>query len=153
MIGADGLDPDLLRTLALVHRGYDVEDQLLRAQFGMDSADAQTILRTLVSDGWLRYPSRPGGAYRPGQHLHDAERDSVLLDLPDEVDEPRQNSLDERILEAVRLKDELDIHGIALMTGSTVNSLRPRVRVLVEQGALIATAPPQSRNRRYRRPN
>lgn len=152
VIGADGLDPKLQRTLALVHRGYDVEDQLLRAQFGMDSTDAQRTLRKMVSAGWLRYPSRSGGAYRPGQRLQGVERESVLLDLPDEVDD-HHLSLDERILEAVSLKDELDINEIAQLTGSSVNSLRPRVRVLVGQGALIATAPPQSRNRRYRRPN
>jgi ATP-dependent DNA helicase RecG len=39
---------------------------------------------------------------------------------------------------------------LAHATRSSINSLRPRLRVLIEQGALAPTAPPQSRNRRYR---
>ncbi len=42
------------------------------------------------------------------------------------------------------------VHEIAERTGTSANTLRPRLRVLVEEGALIATAPAQSRNRRYR---
>ncbi len=153
-IGADGLDPDLQRALVLVHRGYEVEDQLLRAQFGMDTPDAKAILRTLVSDGWLRYPSRSGGAYRPGQRLQDAElnSDSLFPEALVELEDHRGLSLDERIIKAVDLKGELNINELAQLTGSSTNSLRPRLRVLIEQGALWPTAPTQSRRRRYRRP-
>ncbi|SEN53327.1 ATP-binding protein [Cryobacterium luteum] len=153
-IGAASLNPDAQRTLVLVHRGYDVEDQLLRAQFGMDSTDARLILRALVADGWLRFPSQPGGAYRPGPGLLDAELNENTL-FSDVVVPPTQHpegSLDERILKAIGQNDELSINELVTITQSSTNSLRPRLRVLIEQGALVPTAPPQSRNRRYRRP-
>ncbi|HEY0247280.1 MAG TPA: ATP-binding protein, partial [Gryllotalpicola sp.] len=72
-VGADGLEPDQQRALALVHRDLDVEDQLLRALLGIDSHDAQDVLRSLVDDGWLRYPARPGEAYRRGARLRHEE--------------------------------------------------------------------------------
>lgn len=151
-IGAGSLDPDAQRTLALVHRGYDVEVQLLRAQFGMDSADARVVLRTLVADAWLRFPAQPGGPYRPGPLLVAAEVNENALfadEAPPLANYPRR-SLDERILDALGESDELSIHELAHATRSSINSLRPRLRVLIEQGALAPTAPPQSRNRRYR---
>ncbi|RJT89102.1 transcriptional regulator [Cryobacterium melibiosiphilum] len=153
-IGAGSLDPDAQRTLALVHRGYDVEDQLLRAQFGMDSADARVVLRTLVADDWLRFPAQPGGPYRPGPRLVAAEVNENTL-FADEMSPPGSfpdRSLDERILAALGQENELNIHELVDATHSSTNSLRPRLRVLIEQGAITPTAPPQSRNRRYRRP-
>ncbi|MDJ0339647.1 ATP-binding protein [Cryobacterium sp. PH31-O1] len=153
-IGAASLDPDAQRTLALVHRGYDVEDQLLRAQFGMDSTDARLILRALVADSWLRFPSQPGGAYRPGPGLLDAELNENTL-FSDVAVPPAKHpggSLDQRIIKAIGQNDQLSINELATITQSSTNSLRPRLRVLIEQGALVPTAPPQSRNRRYRRP-
>lgn len=151
-IGASSLPPDLQRALVLVHRGYEVEDQLLRAQFGMDSEDAKAILRELVLAGWLRYPSRPGDAYRPGQRLVDADRDrdSLLPGIIIESNTPRERSLDERILAILATEQELSTHELAAALGTSPNSLRPRIRVLVEQGALWPTAPPQSKLRRYR---
>ena len=48
---------------------------------------------------------------------------------------------------------DVSIHDLVARTGATANTLRPRLRVLVSAGALEATASPQSRNRKYRRPN
>lgn len=92
-IGAEVLDPGLQRALALVHRGYEVDDQVLRAQLAMDSDDARALLRDLVNGQWLKYPPRPGEAYRPGQRLERAQRDrGALLPMPVDVAEPSRRS-------------------------------------------------------------
>lgn len=133
-IGADTLHPDLQRTLALMHRGHEVEPQLLRAQFGMDSEDAKVILRELVSAGWLRYPSQPGAAYRPSPRLQQAEqnKDSLFLEILSDMPLPRSAvSRDEQILDALRLHEELSMQELATLTGATPAALRFRLRVLV----------------------
>lgn len=145
-IGADTLDPDARRALVLVHRGYAVDDQVLRAQLAMDSADARAVLRGLVDAGWLQYPRRTDGAYREGHRLEAAE--TLFSERAAEI--RWEGTLDERIVEALTPGPELSVHEIAELLGTTAGSLRPRLRVLVAEGAIVATAPPTSRNRKYR---
>ncbi|GAA4161382.1 ATP-binding protein [Gryllotalpicola daejeonensis] len=151
-IGADGLEPDQQRVLALVHRELDVEDQLLRALLGIDSHDAQDVLRSLVDEGWLRYPARPGEAYRRGPRLqHEEVREVAPGVFSSPPREPAvRGALDERIVAAIRDAGELGVQDIADRAGSTVNVVRQRLRVLIDQRAVIPTAPPQSKNRAYR---
>lgn len=152
-IGAGRLDARLQRALVLVHRGYEVDDQVLRAQLAMDGEDARGILRQLVEGGWLRFPPRIGEAYRPGTRLEQAKRSlGALVSLPAQLAPDRRLSLDERILRAIVRGEELSIRELAERTGATANTLRPRLRVLVRAGALEATTPPQSKNRKYRSP-
>ena len=150
-VGADGLEPDQQRALALVYRDQDVEDQLLRALLGIDSFDAQDVLRSLVDDGWLRYPTRPGEPYRRGLRLqHEEVREAAPGVF---VSPPRirpQGTLDDRIVEAVRAAGELSARDIADEVGSSLGSVRQRLRVLVEQRALVPTANAQSNQRSYR---
>ncbi|HEY0248126.1 MAG TPA: winged helix-turn-helix domain-containing protein, partial [Gryllotalpicola sp.] len=61
-----------------------------------------------------------------------------------------RGALDERIVAAIRDAGELAVQDIADRSGSTVNVVRQRLRVLIDQRAVIATAPPQSKNRTYR---
>ncbi|MFC4243755.1 ATP-binding protein [Gryllotalpicola reticulitermitis] len=151
-VGADVLEPDQQRVLALVHRDLDVEDQLLRALLGIDSHDAQDVLRSLVDEGWLRYPARPGERYRRGHRLQHEEVREVAPGVFSSP--PRQpavrGALDERIVAAIREGGELGVQEIADRAGSTVNVVRQRLRVLIDQRAVIPTAPPQSKNRAYR---
>lgn len=151
-IGAEGLEPDQQRVLALVHRELDVEDQLLRALLGIDSHDAQDVLRSLVDEGWLRYPARPGEAYRRGPRLqHEEVREVAPGVFSSPPREPAvRGALDERIVTAIREAGELGVQDIADRAGSTVNVVRQRLRVLIDQRAVIPTAPPQSKNRSYR---
>jgi ATP-dependent DNA helicase RecG len=151
-VGADGLEPDQQRVLALVHRELDVEDQLLRALLGIDSHDAQDVLRSLVDEGWLRYPARPGEAYRRGSRLqHEEVREVAPGVFSSPAREPAvRGALDERIVAAIRDAGELGVQDIADRAGSTVNVVRQRLRVLIDQRAVIPTAPPQSKNRTYR---
>jgi ATP-dependent DNA helicase RecG len=151
-VGADELEPDQQRALALVHRDLDVEDQLLRALLGIDSHDAQDVLRSLVDDGWLRYPARPGEPYRRGVRLkHEEIRELAPGVFSSPPREPAvRGALDERIIAAIREAGELGVQDIADRAGSTVNVVRQRLRVLISQRAVIPTAPPQSKNRAYR---
>lgn len=143
-IGASGLPVEQKRVLALIHRGYTVDDALLRAQFGLDNRGASGLLRELVSDGWLRPPSRAGRPYlaaaRSIESTQRAESESRVED-----------STDDRILTALSRDETLSAHEIAARIDRTANALRPRLRALIEQGQIVATAAPQSRNRRYRR--
>ncbi|HEY5225081.1 MAG TPA: ATP-binding protein [Microbacteriaceae bacterium] len=153
-IGASELDADWQRTLVLIHRRYPVDDQVLRAQFGMDREDAKSVLRHLVSAGWLRYPASAGNGYRPGQRVTQAERNADSLfheSALEPTPPPPLDRVDQRILASFTHDGELSIHDLAEIIGLSANTLRPRLRVLVEQGAVIATAPPQSKRRRYRR--
>ncbi|WP_418275472.1 ATP-binding protein [Isoptericola jiangsuensis] len=149
-VGATDLDADLRRTLVLVHRGYAVDDQVLRAQLAMDSADAKQVLRRLVDDGWLQFPRRTDGAYRPGHRLDGVRRDQVALFPQADVRAPAPGSIDDRILNALADAGQLSVRAMADRLDTTVGTLRPRLRVLVAEGVVIATAPPTSRHREYR---
>jgi ATP-dependent DNA helicase RecG len=150
-VGATSLAPDQQRVLALVHRDQAVEDQLLRALLGIDSHDAQDVLRSLVDDGWLRYPTRPGDPYRRGTRLqHEEVREAApgVFVSPPRV--RQSGTLDDRIVAAVRDTGELSAREIAELVGSSLGSVRQRLRVLVEQRALVPTANAQSNQRSYR---
>ena len=151
-IGAGTLDPPLQRALVLVKRGYEVDDQVLRAQLAIDSDDARSLLRVLVDGEWLKYPLRLGEAYRPGARLERAEQNrSALFEVEPTERNDRPARLDDRILELFEENDELSIHDLVDGTGSSANTLRPRLRVLIDVGAIEATALPQSKLRRYRK--
>lgn len=146
-IGAGDLPVDEQRILALVHRGYPVEDTLLRVQFGMDMREASDTLRGLVSAGWLRHPRRAAAPYLPAPRLSGAEQ-PALLELP--AAETNGRSMDERIIESLVDHGTLGVQELADHIHSSANAIRPRLRVLLQQGAIVATAGPTSRKRKYR---
>jgi ATP-dependent DNA helicase RecG len=151
-IGASDLEADQRRTLALVHRGYAVDDQVLRAQLAMDSADARHILRRLVDEGWLQYPRRTDGSYQPGARLEEGLRGQHALFPTSDTRVPVPGSIDDRVIGTLAGAEQLSVHALAERLGTTVGALRPRLRVLIAEGALVATAPPTSRHREYRLP-
>nr|WP_197517505.1 ATP-binding protein [Microbacterium karelineae] len=147
-VGAEDLPAESQRVLVLVHRGVPVDIHVLRTTFGMDCRDAESLLRRLTEQRWLGYPLHLGQAYRVGERLASREAELDLLEGIGPLSS--RTELDERIISAVRDAGELDVHSIAARVQRTLPTVRPRLRVLVEEGALIATAPPTSRNRRYR---
>ncbi|TXK18832.1 ATP-binding protein [Homoserinibacter sp. GY 40078] len=156
-VGASRLDRPERLALALVYRGFDLHDQLLRALLGVDTEEAKQTLRGLVIGGWLAFPKRPGDPYRPGALLaHHLDRGSTPLfemtRMPTRPAGFAELSLDEKIIAMLEVVEEADIHDLALFIDSTPNAIRPRLRVLIDQGAVVPTAAPQSKNRRYRRP-
>ncbi|WP_430647258.1 ATP-binding protein [Agromyces sp. GXS1127] len=152
-IGASHLDTDSQMAMVMVHRDVPIDDQVLRSTFGMDSGDARQLLQRLADSGWIQYPVRPGEPYRRGPRLDAAEREAESLfgGIGTEQELGNQpTAMDERILQAVREAGELSVSEIAERVSSSPNALRPRLRVLVSQGALVPTAPRTSRRRRYR---
>jgi ATP-dependent DNA helicase RecG len=112
----------------------------------MDSGDARLILRRLVEDGWLLYPHRTDGAYRPAPRLNEA---TTLF--PEAVERVRNaGSLDDRILELLSNGSEHTIRDVAEHVHASLGTIRPRLRVLITEGAIVATAPATSRRRAYK---
>jgi ATP-dependent DNA helicase RecG len=109
------------------------------------------VLRSLVDDGWLRYPTRPGEPYRRGTRLqHEEVREAAPGVFVSPPRARQSGTLDDRIVEAVRDAGELSARDIAEAIGSSLGSVRQRLRVLVEQRAIVPTANAQSNQRTYR---
>lgn len=116
--------------LAQVHGS--ITSATLRQRNGMDSRDAARLLEDLRAEGILR-------ADRTGQY-----RLATGSPLPT----PQDNE----ILGMLREHGTLAVRELAQLTGRSVDSLRPRLRMLVDQGSVEATAPPTSHHRKYRIP-
>ena len=117
--------------LALAKRRGAVSVSDLRANLGLDSDDCREVLAALVADGLLI--GLNDGPY-------------VLTDL----DRTMQSTGAQRqLLAALDEEHPRSIHEIAEATGKSPGALRPVLRELVGRGLVKATAPPQSRNRRY----
>ena len=99
----------------------------------MDSDDARSLLLTLVDAGLLEQSTDPDNfTIRTGDSKFD-ETDRAIL-----------RSLDRDHPESAR--------HIADAVGISLAALRPRLRRLVEEKVIEATAPPTSRNRKYKLP-
>ncbi|MBP2409512.1 ATP-binding protein [Brachybacterium fresconis] len=120
---------DVALALAKLNQQVSVAD--LRINLGLDSDDCREVLAELVADGLLE--GMNDGPY-------------VLVDpgMTEAVSGARWEILS--ILDVTTAKS---IAEIAEATGKTRNALRPLLRDLVDQGLVLATAPPQSRNRTY----
>ncbi|WP_375388811.1 ATP-binding protein [uncultured Amnibacterium sp.] len=138
-IGASALDERSRAVLALVSTGRKIDDQTVRAQLDMDSFDALTLMRTLARDGWL-------SEGRNGRFLAGPRATGQLpLEVPS-VESLRADPL----LALLGGGTEMSIQELARETGIGLSTLRYRLRGMVERGQIVATAPPTSRNRRYR---
>lgn len=117
--------------LALARSNGQVSVADLRNNLGLDSDDCRGVLAQLLADELL----------------------VGMNDGPYVLDEPRTpvsaTGARWEILAALDSEEEMSIAQIAEATGKTREALRPRLRELVDQGLIIATAPPQSRNRKY----
>ena len=103
----------------------------LHAATGQDSDLVREVLRGLVVRGVLRQEGPESFV------LHDAPVTPAGIDL--------------QVMELLSPSEASSIQDLALATGRSTNSLRPVLRRLVASGRVVATAPPQSRRRRYLR--
>lgn len=117
--------------LALAKSNGQVSVADLRNNLGLDSDDCRGALAQLVADELLV-------GMNDGPYVLDVPRASVST-----------TGARWEILAALDSEAEMSIAQIAEATGKTREALRPHLRELVEQGLIIATAPPQSRNRTY----
>ena len=105
----------------------------LRQHVGLDSDDARKLLSGLAERGLLR-------AGKSGD-------DFVLLSEDPEIDD-----VDRDLIVYLMEAGEAAARDIADHLGMSLNALRPRLRKLVDAKEIIPTAPPTSRNRKYRLP-
>lgn len=115
--------------LAIAHGLGAVSVRELKSNIGLDSDDAREVLKGLV-----------------GKHLLTPTGDPDSFTFPS----PRMTTVDEEISRLLSDGGELSAREIAEELGVTLGSLRPRLRKLVDAGEISPTAPPTSRNRRYR---
>lgn len=102
----------------------------LRRHVGLDSDELRAQLQSLVDDG-----------------LFQKQGDRYLLGLETfEV-----SGSEKSIMGVLSLTEELSVHDIAQEAGISLSTARQRLRELIDKGLVIATAPPQSKNRKYLR--
>lgn len=117
--------------LALAKTAGHVNVADLRSNLGLDSDDCRDLLGRLLGDGLLIGIN--DGPY-------------VLADLAHTLATTGAQHAVLAVLDAVAPRS---VHEIADLTGKSVPALRPVLRELVAAGLVEATAPPQSKNRRY----
>ncbi|MDK8663516.1 ATP-binding protein [Corynebacterium coyleae] len=143
------LDPEMSAWLESVAPNSSREEQIalaiakglgavsvkeLRKHIGLDSDDARSLLSDLVTRGLLG----------PGH-----TRDSFVLSSSGiELDET-----DNKLIAYLAQVGEAAARDIADHLDVSVNTLRPRLRSMVDVGEIVPTAPPTSRKRKYRLPN
>ncbi|WP_234042805.1 ATP-binding protein [Actinomyces weissii] len=117
--------------LALARRSGAVCVNDLRTNLGLDSDVCRAVLADLVADGLL--VGMNDGPYV----LVDQRRTAAATAAEWEV------------LAALTTSEPRTIREISDSTGKSLNALRLILRELVDRGLVVATAPPQSRNRKY----
>lgn len=133
-----------ISVLALASAGYDVDVALLR-RLGLSSPDGRRQLSQLRDLGLLQpRRARDDGSYRLASGLADiAARDETLSSSG--------SGLPKRILEALGETDSASREELQAATGASRSSVTNALDDLITSGAVEATAPPRSPNRRYRR--
>lgn len=104
----------------------------LRESLGVDSDDARRVLAGLTAEGLIE--GSGDGPYALSAH-------------PGGV--PELTDAQKGVLDALDPVSARTIRDIAAATGRSPNTLRPILRILVEQGRVLATAPVTSRHRAY----
>lgn len=115
--------------LLIARRDGEVSVDAARAALHIDSDEARAILAGLRNEGVLR------GAGGESYSLAQGSR------LP--------NDDDAELLRGLAGKDPQTIHQIVEWSGLPIGTARLRLRRLVAEGWIRATAPPQSRHRKY----
>ena len=133
-----------ITVLALACAGYDVDLALLR-RMGLNSSDARRQLGQLRDLGLISpRRARHDGSYRLAPGLPRIAARGETLSSP-------ASSLAERILEALGETDSASREELQEATGASRTSVINALDDLIASGAVEATAPPRSPNRRYRR--
>ncbi len=126
------LSPEEDAVLVTINRDGESSIPRMHELLGYDSADLQKITSALRREGILRESAKGAFSIANGSPLPSGASLSVLDTL-----EPG---------------DELSIRELSDHTGRSVGVLRRVLRELIEGGWVEATAPPTSRQRKYRRP-
>ena len=115
--------------LLIARREDHVSVDALRAALRIDSEEARRILASLRDEGVLRGTGADAYALAKGAPLP-SDEDAVIL-------------------RGLRGTGPQSIHEIVAWSGMSIGAARARLRKLVDDGWVRATAPPQSRYRKY----
>jgi ATP-dependent DNA helicase RecG len=133
-----------ISALALASAGNDVDIALLR-RLGLEPSDARRQLGQLRDLGLVRpRKARDDGSYRLAPGL------PAIAARPQAPSEPG-SGLPERILEALGETGSASREELQRATGASRSSVTNALDNLITSGAVEATAPSRSPNRRYRR--
>jgi ATP-dependent DNA helicase RecG len=139
----EGLSEAQVSALALASAGNDVDVALLR-RLGLGPPDARRQLGQLQDLGLLSpRRARDDGSYRLAPGLPTITAGSKALSLP--------GGLPERIIEALGEAGTASREELQRATGASRSSVTNALDQLITSGAVEATAPSRSPNRRYRR--
>lgn len=116
--------------LLIARRDGAVDVQAVREALHIDSDDARRALAHLVSANLLAHRGPADYVLLPARHSTPTGTD---------------------VLSVLSATDAMDVHAVAAATGWTTATVRRALRRLIEDGLVIATAAPTSRNRRYLR--
>jgi ATP-dependent DNA helicase RecG len=146
--GAQKLSQPQVSALVLARVGNDVDLALLR-RLGLNPSQARHQLRELRDLGLLRpRNSRGDGSYRLAPGLPEP---AVNLRPGESAGNGNGNGLAERVLEVLADVDSASRDELQTATGASRSSVTNVLDALLASGAVEATAPPRSPNRRYRR--
>jgi ATP-dependent DNA helicase RecG len=115
--------------LLIAQRDGHVSVEALRSVLKIDSDAARELLGGLKAEGVLRGVGNESYVLTEGA--------------------PLPSDDDQAIIRGLAGKPPQSVHDIVEWSGLSIGSVRARLRQLVEDGWVRATAPPQSRNRKY----
>lgn len=115
--------------LLLAHQEGEVSVSGLRDALKIDSDEAREVLRVLRQEGVLRLAHDETFVLTEGAPL------------------PQSRGME--VLQALSKAEPRTVHDIAKTTGLSVAALRKVLRELIDDGWVLATAPPTSKSRRY----
>lgn len=127
------LEPHEDAALLIARRDGRISVDALRSTLRIDSDQAREILAGLRAEGVLRGAGAETYVIAEGA--------------------PLPSAADAEIVRGLAGKAPQSIHEIVEWSGLSIGSVRARLRRLVESGWVHATAPPQSRNRKYTVPS
>lgn len=142
--GGQDLSEAQISILALASAGYNVDTALLR-RMSLDPSDARRQLSQLRDLGLLQpRRARDDGSYRLASGPSKIAAKDEALWSPG-------SGLPERILQALGETDSASREELQEATGASRSSVINALDELITSGAVEATTPPRSPNRRYRR--
>lgn len=144
------VSPTEAQALLLVRELGDVDAASIRDSLQIDSDEARRILAQLTSAGALVQTAY--GWSLPGEtsNGHDIDMPGASRTTPPGHRRHRSATAKSRaVLEALDAEEPRTIREISRRTGSAPTTLRPHLRRLLDEGVIVATAPPTSRHRAY----
>lgn len=146
----EGLTQAQIQALALLREGTPVSNQTLQG-WGVHPADATRDLVNLVQRGLAeKIGDRRGASYRLAI-LGDTARDAPPEVAPGGAEATVLTARQRQILALIEPGKEVTANEITEAFPVSYGVIIKEINVLIEQGSVVATAPPRSRKRAYRR--